>query len=218
MGKVKRMLVTSLVVLYIFTVTGCAAKVKSIDLGMDELEISEGESYSLTPKIEPDNISIDDAKLTWETSDANVATVINGEIKGKKAGTANISVTSENGVIASCYVTVVKLSAYDKLSDNDKYFFDHFIEHICSVLKNPSSASIVEVRDLSPYVGDDILISAMNGFGGYGQMIIWNGGGGAFYDYDYDTHKHDYYSHDISDAYDISGLNAAIKEYFGSNP
>ena len=56
----------------------------------------------------------------------------------------------------------------------------------------------------------------MNGFGGYGQMIIWSGGS-AFYDYDYDMHKQDYYSHDVSSAYDINGLNAAIKEYFGSN-
>jgi uncharacterized protein YjdB len=47
-------------------------------------------------------------EITWSTSDAAKATVENGKVTGVAAGTATITVTTEDGgKIASCAVTVI---------------------------------------------------------------------------------------------------------------
>ena len=63
-----------------------------------------GYSYQLKPILSPANAI---TTYTWETSDSKIASVDNdGNVKGKSAGTATITVKSDNGLTASCDVTV----------------------------------------------------------------------------------------------------------------
>ncbi len=86
---------------------GTEVAVTALALNKDTLSLKEGESEVLTATITPENAS--NTKLTWETSDANVATVSNlGKVTAVKAGTATITVRSQSNpnVTATCAVTV----------------------------------------------------------------------------------------------------------------
>ena len=79
-----------------------------INISESEMTIKEGESVTLTTTCYPDNTTFS-KKITWSSSDTNVATVdANGTVTAKSAGTAIITATSENGKTASCTVTVEK--------------------------------------------------------------------------------------------------------------
>lgn len=61
---------------------------------IESLEV--GESQTLTATITPNNAT--DKKITWKSSDENIATISNeGIITTKKAGYVNITVSSSNG-------------------------------------------------------------------------------------------------------------------------
>ena len=79
-----------------------------INISESEMTIKEGESVTLTTTCYPDNTTFS-KKITWSSSDTNVATVdANGTVTAKSAGTAIITATTENGKTASCTVTVEK--------------------------------------------------------------------------------------------------------------
>ncbi len=74
----------------------------SITLDQTALGIEAGKSATLKATAVPN------AAVTWTTSDDKVATVNNGVVAAKKAGTATITATA-NGKSATCKVTVVSL-------------------------------------------------------------------------------------------------------------
>lgn len=67
------------------------------------LTIYAGYSKTLTPSVSPTN---SETSYTWKSSDSSIATVSSGKITGNKAGTTTITVTTENGKIAKCEVTI----------------------------------------------------------------------------------------------------------------
>ena len=68
------------------------------------LAMNVGDTYTLSPIVYPTNSKY---TLTWTSSDTNVATVSSsGVVSAKSAGTANITVTTDNGKTATCSVTV----------------------------------------------------------------------------------------------------------------
>ncbi len=70
-----------------------------------EAGLTVGSTYVLEPKILPSNAS--NKSVSWKTSDASVATVDGGTVKGISAGTAVITATTaDSGKTASCTVTV----------------------------------------------------------------------------------------------------------------
>ncbi len=81
----------------------------SISLNASNKTISIGESFTLSPSIQPSNAT--NVTITWSSSNTSVATVNNGIIKGIKAGTAIITVRTNNGKTAICNVTVNEVSA-----------------------------------------------------------------------------------------------------------
>ena len=67
--------------------------------------INVGETFQLIATVNPSNAT--NKNVTWLSSDSSVATVSdNGLVKGIKDGTANITVTSDNGKTATYAVTV----------------------------------------------------------------------------------------------------------------
>ena len=80
---------------------------KSITLDVDSLSLLEGDTYTLIHTILPTDANM--LKLTWKSSDTKVATVDSGYIVTKKQGKVDITVTTENGIVAKCTLYVVKM-------------------------------------------------------------------------------------------------------------
>lgn len=78
--------------------------VTSVVLDKGTLELKEGESATLTATVKPEEA--DDQTVTW-SSDSAAATVKNGVVTAVSEGTANITVTTNDGnKTATCVVTV----------------------------------------------------------------------------------------------------------------
>lgn len=79
--------------------------VTGVKLNKSTLSMIEGNSETLTATITPTNAT--NNGITWTSSNTSVATVSNGKVTAKAAGTATITVTtSDGGYTASCVVTV----------------------------------------------------------------------------------------------------------------
>ncbi|MCQ2607057.1 MAG: glycosyl hydrolase family 8 [Bacteroidales bacterium] len=86
-------------------VTVSAVPVTAVTLDKTTAEISVGGSVALTATVAPENAS--DKSVAWSSSDETVATVTNGIVSGVAAGTATITVTTNDGAkTATCEVTV----------------------------------------------------------------------------------------------------------------
>ncbi|MBQ7696983.1 MAG: Ig-like domain-containing protein [Paludibacteraceae bacterium] len=84
-----------------------AVSVTSIALSQNSANLLVGRTLTLTPTFTPAYAT--DRALTWETSNASVATVVDGVVTAQAAGTATITarLTSDNTVYATCAITVV---------------------------------------------------------------------------------------------------------------
>ena len=75
-------------------------------LSQTELRLIEGDTGALTATVEPDNAT--NQNVTWSSDNPNVATVNNGVVTAVAAGTATITITTEDGdKTSTCAVTVV---------------------------------------------------------------------------------------------------------------
>ena len=106
-GKILHVLVISV---FIFIV-GCAEKeikpisVTSVTLNSTSMELTEGESQSLTAVISPSNA--ENQKVLWMSSNSSIATVNDGVVTAVKQGKATITAKSDDGgKTATCQVTV----------------------------------------------------------------------------------------------------------------
>jgi Bacterial surface proteins containing Ig-like domains len=97
-GKAGGSTITSSTLAVVIPVTGVSVK--------SGIALTEGYSTILSAKITPANATI--KNVTWESSDTAVATVDwGGRVVGLKAGTAEITVTTQDGnKTAACQVTV----------------------------------------------------------------------------------------------------------------
>ena len=76
-----------------------------VTLSQTSATLEEGETVVLTATVAP--ADAENKEVTWSTSDANVATVVNGTVTAVHAGTATITVTTvDGGLTASCAITV----------------------------------------------------------------------------------------------------------------
>lgn len=90
--------------------------VTSISLDKKSLKLEPGEQATLTANVLPDNAT--DKTVTWESSDDSVASVENGTVTARAAGTASITASSADGEItASCQVTVIDTALIDAFEE-----------------------------------------------------------------------------------------------------
>ena len=90
-----------------------------IILNKTELKLHVNESEKLIAAFVPDNAT--DKALTWSSSDEKVAIVDeNGLVTAKGLGTAEITVTTEDGKTAVCKVTVEKKKDENPSTKPDK--------------------------------------------------------------------------------------------------
>lgn len=79
--------------------------VDGVSLNKSSATITVGETLTLRATVTPSNAT--DRTVKWTSSDTTIASVTNGVVTGKKAGTATITVTTTDGnKTAKCTVTV----------------------------------------------------------------------------------------------------------------
>ncbi len=86
--------------------------VESVELDKTEVELTEGDSVTLTATVKPDDAT--DKTVTWTSSDPAVATVDGGKIEAVKEGSATITAKSGEKS-ATCQVTVKKVIAVESV-------------------------------------------------------------------------------------------------------
>lgn len=91
---------------YTLNIKSATVPVTGVTLNQAELSLYTGESKTLTATVQPDSAT--NKNVTWESSNKSVATVdANGLVTAVSAGTATITVTTEDGnKTATCAVTV----------------------------------------------------------------------------------------------------------------
>ena len=84
--------------------------VTSVSLNKSSTSLEVGKTERLTASVAPSNAS--NKNITWSSSNTNIATVSNGVITARSAGTATITATAADGSgkKATCSVTVKKAS------------------------------------------------------------------------------------------------------------
>lgn len=80
-------------------------KVSDVKLNQTSLTLTVGGSKTIVATVSPNDAA--NKSVTWSSSNTSVATVTNGKITAKRAGTATITVTTVDGKkVATCEVTV----------------------------------------------------------------------------------------------------------------
>lgn len=89
-----------------------AVNVESVSLNLSKYTVKTGKTVTLSVTVLPANAT--DKTVKWSSSDDKVATVKDGVVTAVKAGTANITVTTNDGAkTATCAITVKDNIEYD---------------------------------------------------------------------------------------------------------
>ena len=87
------------------TVESDEVKASGVSMNYTRYTMKRGDSFTLSAKVLPENTT--DKKLTWTSSDAQIATVsTKGVVTANKVGTATITAKTANGKKATCNITV----------------------------------------------------------------------------------------------------------------
>ena len=86
--------------------------VSSVKLNYSSKTLEVGDTIQLSATVSPSNAN---QSVLWSSSNSSVAFVNNGKITAKKIGKATITATANNGVSASCEVTVKKKEQTDNV-------------------------------------------------------------------------------------------------------
>jgi uncharacterized protein YjdB len=97
------------------TVIPIVTRVESVSLDRTSATLTEGEELTLTATINPDNAS--NKNVTWTSSDSSVASVTDGKVTALKAGSATITVKTEDGAKTAC--CEVKVAAKGSGGNNE---------------------------------------------------------------------------------------------------
>lgn len=93
-------------------------KAQSLTLKSTACTVKSGSSVKLGYTVSPSNTT--DKSLTWKTSNKKIATVNkNGVVTGVAGGTARITAETENGITATCTVTVIQTPSSVRLSQSE---------------------------------------------------------------------------------------------------
>lgn len=99
-------------------VTSITNEVTSIDLNLSNATLSRGEEGFLRAIVYPENAV--NAEIVWTSSDDSIVSVDDsGKIKGISVGTATVTARTDNGISASCYITVEE--PVEKINRNDVF-------------------------------------------------------------------------------------------------
>jgi len=96
-----------------------------------------GSPITLSVKYSPDTAK---SKITWVSSNTNIATVSNGKVTGKGIGTVNITATTENGKTAICKLNVSPTAVTALKASTTSLSLDQGATKKVSITFTPTSA------------------------------------------------------------------------------
>ena len=136
--------------------------ITEVVLNKTSVAVDEGETIKLIATVYPENTT-NGKSIKWSSNNNTVVTVdLMGNVTAKKAGTAIITATSENGVSASCTITVNKRDTYTGLRDvNGKltYFNNGNVD--------TTYTGLVDYEDSTYYVRNGVVDITYTGFADY---------------------------------------------------
>ena len=129
-------------------------KVTGVTLNTETLELFTGGSATLTATVEPSDAA--NQNVTWQSDNANVATVEGGTVTAVGAGETTITVQTQDGnYTASCTVTVTKPEEPKPPIDQPSYY-NIYVEDVCNGVEVTTSKNVVrEGGSISLYVEKD---------------------------------------------------------------
>lgn len=162
------------------TVNAKVYPVESVSLDKTSVELTEGETATLTATVKPENAS--DKTVSWSSSQESVATVTDGVITAVSTGEATITVTTnDGGKTATCKVTVKAplpsgaLPGEFSVSDTKKVHFsqgnlwydgfEFMFEENQYDFANQWKSNHISHFNWTPYTGSAVL----RNFSGYGN-------------------------------------------------
>lgn len=121
--------------------------VTGVTLNKTSVTLTEGDTETLTATVAPENAT--NKAVTWTSSDESVATVTNGIVTAKSAGTATITVKTWDGEYSAiCTVTInseaSSIITGDANGDGEVDFADAII-----VLKHDAGVSVLSGENLA---------------------------------------------------------------------
>ena len=136
--------------------------ITEVVLNKTSAAVDEGEIIRLIATVYPENTT-NGKSIKWSSNNNTVVTVdLMGNVTAKKAGTAIITATSENGVSASCTITVNKKDTYTGLRDVDgklTYFNNGNVD--------TTYTGLVDYEDSKYYVRNGVVDITYTGFADY---------------------------------------------------
>ena len=125
--------------------SSCKNKVKEIILSSDSIEMQVGETQTIQYATVPES----EEELTFKSVDETIVRAINGsnQIEGVTVGETTIIVSTKNGVTATCKVKIIEqpISAYDRLSEDERDFVDCVLKHINDTFKYPDTVVVTRI-------------------------------------------------------------------------
>ena len=175
----KKLLFYSLLSLSLFAVPSCGSDkedepiiaVTGLNLDYTSITIEEGDTFTLTATVLPDNAT--DKTVLWTTGDASVATVSDGIVSALKGGVSWITAKAGDK-IARCKVTVKPLNLYVakafSVSETKQVFFSSGnLQYHC---KNKKWLFASLQYDCKGYDNENI----SDGYDGYIDLFGWGTG------------------------------------------
>ena len=136
--------------------------ITEVVLNKTSAAVDEGETIKLIATVYPENTT-NGKSIKWSSNNNTVVTVdLMGNVTAKKAGTAIITATSENGVSASCTITVNKRDTYTGLRDVNgelTYFNNGNVD--------TTYTGLVDYEDSTYYVRNGVVDITYTGFADY---------------------------------------------------
>ena len=128
--------------------------VTGVSLDKSELTMNVGETSTLTATVAPSDAFNKD--VTWSSSNEAVATVADGKVTAVAAGTANITVKTDDGSFtASCAVTVKALAKISSLAEIKEIVAEGTSSATKAFDANLTSAVVTYVNGNYAFVQDD---------------------------------------------------------------
>lgn len=128
------------------------AEPKSIVLSMYTLEITVDGVKQLNYTVLPKDTDYSSSNVVWKSVDESVAIVNSvGVVTGVRVGETNVIAETENGIFATCTVTVKEKPAYERLTDEERELTDALFRGLDQFV-NPSSIRLTFAK---PYSTED---------------------------------------------------------------
>lgn len=171
----------------IVTVKNSVVEVTEISLNSTSISLEAGKTTTLIATITPSNAT--NKTITWSSSNTSVATVSNGVVTGKSAGTATVMATTVNGKSATCQIEVFGDEILSlNYSDVSLYANDHGPLSLYSTWENGGGDTVIVNVGESVQVGINVnfyyshipglqLKAYLNGSEIPASQVIWSGDG-----------------------------------------